>query len=448
MVKAVLSEKTIKFLYILLLLIFVCLCMVSANITYITKASNDSYTAVLIRIEGFTSLIDVPTQEYIQRSLKFAEERRVPLIIYLDTYGGYLDPALNIVNILLESKVPTIVYVKNKAYSAGTLIALASHILVMSRTAVIGAAQPITVNPVTGEVVFVNETKIVNPIVKTLEICADARNRNKTFVKKFVYENSVLTGEEALRLNIVDKLAESLDDVVRALRGVELNISGNLWRLNIGGYDEVKPDLDIYAMIFLRNSIVNSILLFIGIFGTLILITSGRIELLPITILLLLLALVGSDISNRIISLLLISLGTVLLFVELFVTPGFGILGISGILSLTLGILLTPLPTASYVINTVALWHALIIISGSIGSLLLFVLYKTIKAVRKPQSLSYTPENKSVGKAVDKLIPGTKGFVLIDGELWMAESDEIIEPGEEVEIIERHGFIIKVRKRR
>ncbi|MCC6015448.1 MAG: ATP-dependent Clp protease proteolytic subunit [Desulfurococcaceae archaeon] len=446
MARAVHNIEILRSLYIFT--ITLCLFVISVSITEPVFARNSSYNAVLIRIEGYTSLIDTPVQEYVQRALRFAEERRVPLLIYLDTYGGYLDPALNIVNTLLESKVPIIVYVKNKAYSAGTLIALASHILVMSKNGVIGAAQPVSINPVTGEVVFVNESKIVNPIIKVLEICASARNRNRTLVKRFVYENVVLTGEEALKFGIANVLAESLEEVLRVVRGVELNISGTLWRLDIDSYEELKPGIDIYALVFLRNSAVNSILLFIGIFGTLILITSGRLELLPITILLLLLALVGSDISNRVISLLLMALGAVMLFIELFITPGFGILGISGILSLIFGILLTPLPTASYVVDVTTLWRALVIISCSTGSLFLFILYKSIKALRKPRTISYAPERKIIGKAVDKLGSGTKGFVMIDGELWIAESDEVIEPGEEVEVVERKGFVIKVRKKR
>ncbi|MEM4788282.1 MAG: NfeD family protein [Ignisphaera sp.] len=406
-----------------------------------------SDNAILIKIEGYTSLIDAPVQEYVSRSLNIAESRGIPLIIFLDTYGGYLDPALNIAKLLLESKVPTIVYVKSKAYSAGTVIALASHVLVMSRTAVIGATQPITINPVTGEIVFLNESKVINPIIKTLEICSSLRNRNKSLVKRFVYENLVLTGEEAVKFGVANYLAESLDEVLSVIQGIELNISGVIWRLEIVKYEEVNPDIDIYAMTFLRNSVVNSVLLFIGIFGTLILITSGKIELLPITIILLLLALVGSDISSRIVSILLVTLGSILLFVELFITPGFGILGISGLIALITGVLLSPLPTASYAVDVMSIWRALIIFVVSLGSLFLFILYKSIKALRSPKLVSYTPEERIVGKAIDRLTPSSKGYVLINGELWMAESDEIIEPGEEIEVVERRGLIIKVKKR-
>ncbi|MEM4513650.1 MAG: NfeD family protein [Ignisphaera sp.] len=403
--------------------------------------------AILIKIEGYTSLIDIPVQEYISRTLNVAENRGAPLLIFLDTYGGYLDPALNIAKLLLESKVPTIVYVKDKAYSAGTLIALASHVLVMSRTGVIGATQPITVNPVTGEIVFLNESKVVNPIVKTLEVCANIRNRNISLVRRFVYENLVLTGEEAVKFGVANYVAESLDEVLHVIHGIELNVSGTIWKLEAVKYIEVNPDVDIYAMIFLRNSVVNSILLFIGIFGTLILITSGRIELLPITVLLLLLALVGGDISGRIISFLLIALGSILLFVELFVTPGFGVLGVSGLVALFTGILLSPLPTASYTVNVMVIWRTLMILTISLGSLFLFILYKSIKALKSPKLVAYVPEERIVGKAIDKLMPGSKGYVMINGELWIAESNEIIEPGEEVEVIERKGLIVKVKKR-
>uniref|UniRef100_A0A7C2ZR47 Nodulation protein NfeD n=1 Tax=Ignisphaera aggregans TaxID=334771 RepID=A0A7C2ZR47_9CREN len=424
-------------------LIFVVLTILSMLLLYpgalprVIGSDGVNNYALLIRIEGYTSLIDTPVQEYVANAIKTAEDRRVPLVIHLDTYGGYLDPALNIANMLLESKVPVIVYVHSKAYSAGTLIAMASHIIAMRNSAVIGAVQPVSINPLTGEVVFINETKVVNPIIKTLELCAEQRNRNISLVRRFVYENLVLSGSDAIRLNIANYIVESLDDLLETIQGVKVNISGTTWILKIDRFEYLAPTIDIYVEILLRNSIVNSILFFIGLFGTLALITSGKLELLPLTLIPLLLSLVDSDLGGNIISMALIALGAILLFIEIFVLPGFGVIGASGIVALIAGMLLLPLPMFSYYVDIVTLWRAIAVLASTLGGLFIVVIYKSFKAIRSPKRVSYSPDKAITGRAVDRLAPGKKGYVMIDGELWEAESDDIIESGEEVEIVER-----------
>lgn len=414
----------------------------------INNSVNVSKKAIVIKIEGYTSLIDVPIKDYVIRALNYAEEKNMPVIIYLDTYGGYLDPALSISKILLDAKVPVIVFVKDKAYSAGVLISVASHILVMKSSAVIGAAQPVAINPVTGEISFINESKILNPILKTMEMCAVVRKRNITTIKRFVYENLVLSGEEAYRYGVADYNADNVNELMSIIRGVEVNISKTIWRLDIEYYEELMPSIDIYINIFLRNSLINSILLFIGIFGTLGLIYSGRIDLLPITIIALALALLGGDIEARAVSMFLIALGAVLLSIELFVTPGFGVIGVTGLAALILGIILIPLPSFLYAVSIEIFWRTILVFLIGFGSLLAFILYKAVAAMKKSKIIKYIPESKVVGKAIDRIEPGKKGYVVIEGELWEAESDEIIERGEEIEVIERKGFTLRIRKRK
>lgn len=424
----------------LLFILFVCL---TNSVLFSEKVD-----AILIRVEDYTSLIDTPVQEHIINAFRLAEDKNVPLVIQLDTYGGYLDPALTLAAHLLNSRVPIIIFVKDKAYSAGAIIAMAAHILAMRSTAVIGAAQPITVNPITGQIIFINESKIVNPVVKTLEICANTRNRNISIVKRFVYENLVLTGYEAKELGVADYIVESVDDLMTRLRGVKVNVSGVVWELTLGGYEEIQPSLDIYVKIFLRNPVVNSVLLFIGMFGTLFLLTSGHVELIPMAIIILLLALIGGGIEGRTISIILTILGSILLFIELFVTPGFGVLGVSGVIALIMGILLSPIPTAIHTVSISVIWRIIVIFVIVFGTFFSFILYKIITTARKPRSITYVPKEKAIGVAIDKIHPGKKGYVSIDGELWIAESDEDIEPGDQVEVIKRERLTIKVRKKR
>ncbi|HDJ83938.1 MAG TPA: hypothetical protein ENG44_02950, partial [Desulfurococcaceae archaeon] len=212
----------------------------------------------------------------------------------------------------------------------------------------------------------------------------------------------------------------------------------------------LNPSIRVLAYAMLRDPTINSLLWFIGFFGTFAALLSGRLDILPFTIVMLILGLLGSGMNVNIVALILLALGSVMLVVELFITPGFGILGISGIIALVFGLLLMPFAPGApiYTTNIEGIRNTMLIIGGGLGGFLGFVLYKAIEAKRKRRIVSYTPEKIiGIGRAVDRIEPGKRGFVVIEGEYWEAESSEVIEPGEEIEVIERKGFILKVKKR-
>ncbi len=431
------------------ILIVVAVCLESFVVS--AQTSTD---AVLVAIDGYMSTIDQPTKEYVvDEGLKLAESRGVPLIVVINTYGGYEDAMLDIVNAFLNAKVPVLGFIKERALSAGSIIAISTHILAITPHGIIGAAQPIMYNPVTGQVQFINESKIVNPILARIKTCAEARHRNVTAASMFVTENLVLTGKEAVEMHVVDLVATSVEDMIDKINGWTITVGGMNYTINIHRYEVLNPSVRALVYAFLRDPTVNSIFWFIGFFGTFAALLSGRIDILPFTIVMLLLGLIGSGMNINIIALALLALGSIMLAIELFVTPGFGILGVSGIIALVFGMLMTPFAggaeiyTSSAVLETIR--NTLLIVGGGIGGFLGFVLYKAIESRRKRRAIGFSPERGAmVGRAVDRIEPGKRGFVIIEGEYWEAISDEVIEPGEEVEVIERQGLILKVKKRR
>jgi len=408
--------------------------------------SEDS--AILIRIQGLVATIDEPTRIYVvEEGLAAAESRNVPLIIVLDTYGGYLDPAIAIANAIINAKVPVIIYIEDKAMSAGAIISVSANIVAMKPTAVIGAAQPIYINPVTGEITYINESKVINSLVSFAARYAAIRGRNTSAVEDFIKHNLVLNATEAVKYGVADMIAPSLDELIAKINGLTVNVSGTLYTIRIEKYEELNPSIRVYALAILRNPTLSSILFFIGVFGTMALLFSGNFHLLPIALFILLLALVSSDIEANYISIMLIALGSILLALEFFVAGGQGILGAVGILSLLVGFLLAPYPTAAYPVDVKSIWTATVIVSGGLAAILGFVLYKAVEAAFKRSSIRYTPE-KAVGRATERIEPGKSGYIILNGEYWEAESEEIIEPGEEVEVIGRMGFRLKVRRKR
>ncbi len=434
------------------LLLFVSLLILSTTLVSLaTEAYNgNSKHALVVRVEGILSTIDVPTKEYVvDEGLRLAEEQGVPLIIVVDSYGGYMDAMYDIADAILHAKTPVIGFVKDRAYSAACIMLLPTHILAVTPSASMGAAQPVMINQATGEVKFVNESKIINPLIKRIELYASSRGRNVTAAKLFVLKNLVLTGRELVENGIADLIASDLDDLISKIRGRIVKVEGANVTIDIDGYTVLDPSVRILVYAFLRNPIVNSVLWFLGVFGTFVAIVSGRIEVLPFTGVLLILALISSGVNVNVLALLLLILGSAMLAVEIFITPGFGILGISGIIALAIGILLLPIRSNIYMANYEDIRNTVIVVCGGLGAVFGLIAFKAAQVLRRGSRVAYTPERSTkVGRVVERIEPGKRGTVFVDGEYWYAESDEVIEPGEEVEIIERRGLVLKVRRRR
>ena len=440
----------------LLILALLLLGLASTAISAAKEVSTRSggQIAILVKIDGLVSTIDEPTYNYVvKQGLHLAEEENVPLIVVVNSYGGYMDTMFKIANAFFNARVPVIGYVPDKAFSAACIILLPMHIVAVGPTATIGAAQPIMINPVTGQVTFINESKIINPLVAKISLWARVRGRNVTAATAFVEHNLVLVGKEAVKVHIANLVAYSLQDLIRKIDGWRVNITVNgqvvkTYTIHIVGYRYVSPSISVIVFAILRNSVVQSILWFLGVFGTFAAILSGRFEILPLTVVLLLLAIIGAGgFGVNFLAIGLIILGAILLGIELFVTPGFGVLGASGIIALIFGLLLLPAPAGRslFMVNINEIRIVAGIVGGSLGAFFTFIMYKAVQAKRRKPSISYVPE-KAIGRAVDRIEPGKPGTVFVEGEYWTAESDEVIEPGEEVEVVERIGFRLRVRK--
>ncbi|ADM27085.1 protein of unknown function DUF107 [Ignisphaera aggregans DSM 17230] len=445
------NKSKIQILWILL---FFMATIFIVHVSFLYSQQTLNTKAILIRIDGIVGTIDKPTEDYVRYALSLATDRGVPLIIIVNSYGGYLESTINIADILLNAKVPVIGFIADKAFSAASIVVQPMHIVAITPYGVIGAAQPIQINPVTGQYEYVNESKVINSIVALATRYAEARGRNKTAVEMFIRRNLVLRGEEAVKYHVVDIIANDLDDLINKVNNQMVTISYGDHRYNvtirIDGYEYIEPGLQIQLYAYLRDSLINSILWFIGFFGTFILLLTGRIDLIPFTIVFLLLALVGGGMDINVVSVLLIGLGSILIAIEL-VTPGYGILGISGIIALTFGFLLMPMAPATYLYPSVieSIRIIILILGGGLGALFSFIMYKILETNRKRKHIQISSiVQAQIGKVVEKIEPNKKGLVMVGGEYWSAESDEVIEPGEEVEVIGRKGFTLIVRKKR
>ncbi|OYT45784.1 MAG: serine protease [Desulfurococcales archaeon ex4484_42] len=432
-------ELSSKVFTVILLTVLVLILLTTTNA--LTTNHNEVTTALIVSITPPWDTIDEGVRECIDAALTEAEENGYALIMLIDSYGGYLDAGFNIADRIALAKAPVIAYVSGgKALSAATLIILPSHIIAVSPQAVIGAMQPISYDPMTGTYRFVNESKIINPIVEKAINYAKQRYRNTTAAELFVRKNLVLNSESAVKYHVADLVANNLDDLLNKLRGKVINIDGKNVTLNIVSTKEFTCSIRSRVISAFSNPLVNSIMMTIGVLGTIFALLSGKLPIVPLTLLL-------TGFNPNLISLFMILLGGILLAVELFATPGFGILGITGIVFLAIGFALMPSAPSGFAPPPAYLEQFRIIavgIASGLGAFTGFAVYKIVEAKRR-ESKYFTPIER-IGHAVDNIKPGSEGFVIVNGEYWRAISDEFIPKGSKVKVVRMEGARLVVKK--
>jgi len=403
-------------------------------------------TAVVIRIEG---TIDVAMRDYLVEAIRYAESRNAVLIVELNTPGGLLDPAVDMVMAISNARVPVVGFVVDKwAESAGTLILMATHIAAMQPGTIIGSLQPIRYDPATGSYEPVTESKILNPIIKLLCEHGATKGRNPEALVGFVLENYNFSAEEALKVGVIEVVARDRQDLINKINGAIVALpSGPTVKIELDGtIEEYPPSLRIILLHTLSDPLLSGLLLSLGALAVLFSIASGNMPGVAIGGLLLLLGLLGSGFNPNTASLILILGGALLLFIELY-TPGFGVIGGTGIVMLVLGIALLPVGGAGFAAAEEyadTLVYTTYAVGLTIGGFTAFAVYKVLKARRlKPKLWSL---EGAEGRALDDIEPGGEGYVLIEGEYWKATSDEPIRKGERVVVVGKEGRLLKVRR--
>ncbi|HEU4481088.1 MAG TPA: nodulation protein NfeD, partial [Actinomycetota bacterium] len=193
---------------------------------------DDSRTLDVIRVEG---IIDPPTADYLRSSLEGAEEDGVHVaVIQLDTPGG-LDVSMRaIIQQILDSEVPVVVWIAPRgarAASAGTYITYAANLAYMAEATELGAATPIDLGG--GDL----DRKVTEDAAAYIRSLALARDRNVEWAEEAVREGASLAAPEAAEMNVVDGVASSLGDLVRALDGAVVTTAGGA-RITLETWDE------------------------------------------------------------------------------------------------------------------------------------------------------------------------------------------------------------------
>ena len=385
---------------------------------------------------------------YIDRGISKAEdEDAAAVVIRLDTPGGLVTSMDDIIERILEAEVPVVVYVwppGSHAASAGTYITYASHVAAMAPATRIGAATPIqgTGEDLEGDL----RNKVINDSVEKIRELAELRGRNADWGEEAVREGASAGASRALELNIVEYIAEDLDDLLSQIDGHEVELQ-NGEELVLSTADAevafndtnfVEDFLDVLAdpnIAFLLLSL-GSLAIFIEIIhpGAIFPGVFGVISLLMAFFAL-------SVIPFNWAGVALIMFAFVLFGLELFVTSG-GVLGLGGAVALVLGgFLLTSGNPEGFTVSPWVVWGVAIVL----GMMVIFAFVNILSIRRKPPTVGV--ETMVGRQAVARSAIDPQGFVFMDGEYWRAESEGgSIPQGSRVIITELKGLKLKVKR--
>jgi len=295
-----------------------------------------------VLILNIGGIINPVKDRFIARALEQAERDQTTLVIMeLDTPGGLLTSTRNIVEQLLEAPVPVAVFVSPRgarAGSAGTFITAAAHLAVMAPGTNIGAATPVSA---TGE--DIPETlasKVENDAAALIRSIAQERGRNEEKLEETVREAASFSAKEAVELNIVDFIADDLEDLLAQVDGRVVETVKGPRTLDIRDVERRRFDknlLEIFLEI-ISDPNVSFILLTLGGLGLVVeLFNPGLIAPGVVGVIFLLLAFLA--LGNLPVN----WAGVVFIFVAIALAvletqvAGFGILGVGAIVSFLVG---------------------------------------------------------------------------------------------------------------
>ncbi|HET6477856.1 MAG TPA: nodulation protein NfeD [Dehalococcoidales bacterium] len=390
--------------------------------------------------------------DYISRGIEQAEETGASaVIIQMDTPGG-LDTAMrDIIQSIINARVPVVVYVSPagaRAASAGAYITLAAHVAVMAPNTAIGAATPVSLGG-DGEAQMSEEMKhkIINDAIAYIKDLASRHGRNAEWAEKAVRDGVSATSQEALQLNVVDMVVSDLDTLLSQLDGRQVTlIDGREVILDTqdATINHVKMKLIEDFLYTIADPNIAYLLLSLAMLGIMVeifnpgLIFPGVVG--AISLLLAFFSLGVLPVNWAGVLLIALAFG---LFIGEVLTTTFGLFTAGGIVSLVIGSLI--LFKGADPLFQVDLW-LIAAVTIVIAAVFAFVINRAIHAHRKQAA---TGREELIGKrAIVKVALDPEGTVFYKGELWSAISEkDSIEPGEEVIITAIDGLILHVARR-
>ncbi len=404
-----------------------------------------------IKIDGPIGSI---TANFVSDSIKEANNNHYSaLLIEMNTPGGYGFAMKKIIGEILNSKIPVIVYVYpsgSSAASAGFFILQSAHVAVMCEGTNTGAAHPLLAIggiPIgeNGKKSILME-KIEKDITAYMKAVVTLRGRNVKAAIDAIEKNSSYTANEALKLNLIDFICNSEEELLKKLDGEKIKIGKKEHILKTKGERIIYKEMSLREKFLytISNPNLAAILGLIGILGLFFefnhpgFILPGVVGAICLS-----LALLGfSFLPINYIGVILIILA-IFFFIGEIKVQGFGALGIGGIISMLIGFfILVKSPDGTLGIKT----SIILGIALPVAIIMLLITRLVIKIMQKKPVTGKEALLEQTGEVVVDLSP--QGKVFISGEYWdaISENGEKIEKNSKIKVVEVDGFLLKVKK--
>jgi len=386
------------------------------------------------------------TSTYIDRVLALAgEEPTEAILLELETPGG-LDTAMrDIIKSFLASDTPVIVYVHPsgaRAASAGVFITMAAHIAAMTPGTNIGSASPVAMG---GQMDSTMTAKVTNDAAAYARSIATRRGRNAEWAEAAVLEAVNVTALEAVELNIIDLVADTVEELLESVDGriVELPTGHRAVFTAEAIVEPIPLTFRERVLTTLADPNIAYIFMLLGVYGLIFeLQNPGAIFPGVVGAICLVLAFMSfQTLPLNYAGLALIALAIVLFILEIKITS-YGLLSVGGVVAMLLGSLML-IDTAEP-----ALRISLSVIIIAVILTALFFTFAVGLGLRAQQARVTTGTEGLVGElgeAATRLDP--TGKVNVHGEIWRADSAtvEAIEAGAAVEVLQVAGLRLLVQ---
>ncbi len=402
----------------------------------------------LVSLQG---TVNPGSADFFGRAIDEAEKNGAhAVLVELDTPGGLVSSLRSMIQRVLASRVPVIVYVAPQgaqSASAGALLTISAHVAAMSPGTEIGAASPVGLGGGGGESDDTMKKKAENDLAAFARSIAEERGRNADWAERAVRESIASTANEALKENVVDLIAADRIELFAMLDGKTVKtVDGEVkLELKAAVVEEFAPTFQEQILIKLADPNLAYIFIMAGLAGLYFeLANPGSIfpgVLGAICLLLALFALQALPVN--VVGLLLILLAVVFFGLELFVASG-GVLALAGLVALFVGSLMLFNTAETGVSISMAVFLPVYI---TVSVTILVIVWLVAKSARL--KLASGPEQLlgEEGSVIHPILPGEPGKVFVHGELWEAVSDEAIDEKETVTVNGLKGLILQVTKK-
>jgi membrane-bound serine protease (ClpP class) len=402
-------------------------------------------TEPFVTVATYDGVITPVSAEYLHDALASAEADGAEAFIFaLNTPGG-LDTSMRlIIKDITSATVPVVVYVSpssGRAASAGVFITMAAHVAAMAPGTNIGAAHPVNMGG--GEMDKTMREKVENDSVAFIQSIAQQRGRNAGWAEDAVRKSVSVTEREALKLKVIDLVADDLPALLKHLDGrrVQLPSGPRVLKTADATLREFPMGLRLEWLKAISDPNIAYLLMTIGTIGVIAeLYSPGAI--LPgivgaISLILAFYAFQSLPVNYA--GMLLFVLGIVFFVLEASVTS-YGLLAIGGIVAMLIGSVMLIKSDAEFFQIS---WAVILPVITLASVFTLLVIGTGINALRRRPATGREEMVGLVGIARTALTPD--GQLAVRGELWEAVSEQPVSAGDQVEVMAVDGLRLRVK---